>query len=435
MRLLSLFETAFTASLTPLISAASWKEAVPAVRARDALPKCTQSNGDLFTHPGIYHNCASLDRIQSQLAQGLEPFKTALDMTVQRGDTPFLKSSTWTAAGPFATVLFAGEDGHNIPLQSDGKAAYISTLGWYATGNSTWLSRSLSTIRAWSNTLVYMNEHIQGAEGMGYMTAAAEILRATAPYSGWGQNDTDQYNTMIHTVIANTPWNQTNGPTRGDRFFNQGVYGNSGVMATAVFAEIPDLYNQMVRQTTQCISTNPNVDPGLPCQFLGPEAGIYHGQVKEMGRDQAHPMGGLRGLSYMGLTAQIQNKTQPAPNYFTMADNRLAEAFHYYGKYNRLGYDYAPPYRPTNITQVRDTKVTIYNELNSTSRYKNYTEARSPVEAIGIGFYSFLKHGFRPSDFGNYTIELQQQGLYGWDVFEFGDTLSYQALTSFDFDG
>jgi hypothetical protein len=167
MRFLPLFETLLAASLTPLVSAASWQLAVPAMRTRDALPRCIQSKGSLFTHPGIYHDCASLDRIQSQHTQGLEPFKTTLDMTVQRGDTPILKSSTWTAAGPFATVLFGGDDGHNIPLQSDGKAACISTLGWYAAGNTTWLSRSLSTIRAWSSNLVYMNEHIQGAEGMG----------------------------------------------------------------------------------------------------------------------------------------------------------------------------------------------------------------------------------------------------------------------------
>ena len=79
-------------------------------------------------------------------------------------------------------------------------------------------------------------------------------------------------------------------------------------MATAVFAEIPYWYNRMVQQTTQCISPNANVDFAIPCTYLGADAGIYHGQVKEMGRDQAHPMGGLRGLSYMGLTASIGSK-------------------------------------------------------------------------------------------------------------------------------
>ncbi|VUC35190.1 unnamed protein product [Clonostachys rosea] len=394
------------------------------------LPSCTQSTGSGFTHPGIYHDCNSLDRIQKQYSEGLEPFKTSFDMVVDRSDTPYLTSETWTSEGPFETVIFAGKDGHNIPLQDDGKAVYISTLGWYATGNSTWLSRALTTIRGWSSTLTYMNDHIQGAEGLGYMTAAAEILRATSDFSGWGQNDTDQYNSMIDSVIANTPWNATNGPTRSNLFFNQGVYGNSGVMAVAVFAENAELYNQMVKQTTECVSNNPNVDPGLPCQFLGPETG-YNGQVKEMGRDQGHPLGSLRGLSYMGRTALLQKDFQDAPNYFTLAENRLAAAHEYHGQYNRLNFDYIPPYQETNATQVQETKVTIWTELNSTARYQNYTEGRSPVEAIGAGFYAFLKQGFKASDFGNYTIELQEQGEYGWDVFEFGDPDSYKELFNF----
>lgn len=54
---------------------------------------------------------------------------------------------------PYVEVIWAGDDGHNIPLQTDGKSAYIMTLGWYATGNTTWLDRSLTVIRAWSTQL------------------------------------------------------------------------------------------------------------------------------------------------------------------------------------------------------------------------------------------------------------------------------------------
>ncbi|KAI5843892.1 hypothetical protein DFP73DRAFT_631996 [Morchella snyderi] len=115
--------------LSTLLLAASATLAHP-LTPRAALPTCTQTTSLNvgFTHPGIYHSCASLNRIQSQIsaAPPFPPFTDAPTSVTSKSN--FLKSSAWSMSGPYAEVVFGGNDGHNIPLQPDGKAAYIWTV-------------------------------------------------------------------------------------------------------------------------------------------------------------------------------------------------------------------------------------------------------------------------------------------------------------------
>lgn len=201
---------------------------------------------------------ASLPKCTSSTAGG-----SILESSVSR--LPALQpDETWEMKGPFESVIWAGEDGHNIPLQTDGKSAYALTFGWYATANATWLSRAKEIILAWGSTLEYLNEQIQGGEGLAYMTAASEILRASSASSGWSESDTTVYLEMIQRIIA--PWAEDESLTRNDFFMNQGFYGNGGAMNVAVFSNNRTMYDDMVQHATVGANPDPSIDYAIPIQ-------------------------------------------------------------------------------------------------------------------------------------------------------------------------
>jgi hypothetical protein len=227
------------------------------------LPSCKSSTSGGFKHPGIYHDCDSLDRIQNNYQGGKPAYSKALENAVSR--LPALQpDETWEMDGPYETVAWAGEDGHNQLLMNDGKSAYALTLGWYATGNELWLSRAKQIVLGWAFTLKDLNDHIQGAEGMSYMTAAAEILRASASDSGWTKSNTENYLDMIDRITS--LWNETRGLVRPDLFMNQGAYGNSGAMAVAVFSEDRTMYDKMVFHATVGAHPDVTLDYAIPIQ-------------------------------------------------------------------------------------------------------------------------------------------------------------------------
>lgn len=86
-----------------------------AIAAEAKLPSCVTSQAGALKHPAIYHDCKSLHRIQDNYQQRKSAYFDSLDHVVSW--LPALQpDSTWTMAGPFETVSWAGRDGHNIPL-------------------------------------------------------------------------------------------------------------------------------------------------------------------------------------------------------------------------------------------------------------------------------------------------------------------------------
>lgn len=229
------------------------------------LPRCTPWSSQGFQHPGIYHDCASLERLQANYQSRKWAYLYSLNFSsTSIGLAALRPNATWAMQGPFPSVVWAGADGHNIPLQNDGKSAYGLTLGWFATGEPLWLSRALHIILSWAQTLVYLNEQIQGGEGLAYMTASAEILRASAGQSGWSRENTTAYLAMIERIIA--PWNETTGLTSDSFFMNQGFYGNGGAMAVAVFSNNRSMYQDMLYHASVGANPDPTLDYAIPIQ-------------------------------------------------------------------------------------------------------------------------------------------------------------------------
>ncbi|KAJ4212841.1 hypothetical protein NW759_011482 [Fusarium solani] len=302
-------------------------------------------------------------------------------------------------AGPFGTVSWAGGDGHNIPLQQDGKNAYYLTLAWYATGTEIWLTRAKNTILAWGSTLKDLNEHIQGGEGLAYMTAAAEILRASASDSGWSSENTKTYLGMIDRISAG--WNETRGLVGPNFFMNQGAYGNSGAMNVAVFSDNRDLYEDMVYHATVGANPDPSIDYAIPIQISGDKD--FYGQVTEMGPR-------IQGTSGV--------------DFFTQNSSRLLAGWEYWSRYNSGDDDV--PWEPKATPPA--TSDEVYAKLNDISRGRNYANdtALHPLETIGVAYHEYYRRG-DASEMPHHLAYMKWQGL-GWDAFEWGDDGSLKAI-------
>lgn len=89
----------------------------------------------------------------------------------------------------------------------------------------------------------------------------------------------------------------------------------------------------MVKQATVGTNPDPSVNYAIQLQISGDTE--YYGQVTEIGRDQTHPMGTLRAVSYMGLTAFIQGKIGGSlTNFVTVYNSRLLAGWEYWATYN-----------------------------------------------------------------------------------------------------
>lgn len=249
------------------------------------------------------------------------------------------------------------------------------------------------------------------------MTTAAEILRAS-PASGWTSTDTANYLAMFERIRAQ-PWADSDSLSGAAFFMNQGAYGDSAVMALAVFAEDSELYNTMVHQATVGDHPDITLDHAISGQISAKPD--YYDQVTEMGRDQGYPMGTLRAVSYMDLTALIQGKIGGVQtNFFKHNNTRLIAGWEYWGAYNGGG-DV-----PWEERVVRPGSGEVWTVVSETSRESDYNDGKSPVEAIGVGYHQYFRMGLAGS-MPKYMAYLGSLGL-GFDTFEFGDPKNVAAL-------
>jgi hypothetical protein len=127
-----------------------------------------------------------------------------------------------------------------------------------------------------------------------------------------------------------------------------------------------------------------------------------------MGRDEYHPMGTLRGLSFMGHTSQVQKGI----DFFSLEGNRLLAGWEYWATYNN-GTEVA--WEPLRIT-MNGTE--WYNATSTSGRGRNYEQYWQPVEAIGVGYYEYFRRG-QIKNMTNLATYMSWQGVR-WSTFEWG---------------
>ena len=149
--------------------AATVAAAVPAAPASAA--------GAVFTHPGLLHTRADLDRMAAKVKAGTAPYKAGFaKLTANRH-----AQSTWTA-NPQATVYRGlGTPENYRTLYNDIHAAYQNALRWHVTGDTAHADTAVAILNAWSAKLTSLEssaDRFLAAGLYGYQFAnAAELVR------------------------------------------------------------------------------------------------------------------------------------------------------------------------------------------------------------------------------------------------------------------
>jgi gliding motility-associated-like protein len=280
-----------------------------------------------FTHPGILHTTASLDRIKINANTEQNPWAAATYAKLLAYND--LNSGPQTAYAIVNREMSGNTSDESRAMSAQSQRAYRCAILWVITGNINYAKKSIEILNAWSRTL---QEITGGAEklvaawyGFGFVNAA-EILRHRGG-SGWSAGGIDSAETMFRTKFYNKI-----------SMFQGGHAGNwdtaicRTIMGIGVFTGDSDMYelgrNRLVSTTLTVSGTLKNYISGS-----GGWAGAT-GQCYESGRDQEHPQMGLGGIADACEIAYNQNN---ATQIYELFSNKLLLGTEYTAQYN-LGY-------------------------------------------------------------------------------------------------
>ena len=288
-----------------------------------------------FTHPGLLHTRADLDRMRQRVAAGQEPWQSGFEKL--RADR--CSRADWRLNGPREVVTRSPlNSSGNAQMVMDGNAAYQNALMWCITGDEGHAKKAVEILNAWSGTLKRMDGcDVQLSAGLnGFKFAnAAELMRHT--YPAWRRDDVARFEQMLLEAIY---------PPLKD--FAPHANGNwdaaciKTILAIGVFCNDGALFERAARYYRE------GKGNGCLTHYVINETG----QCQESGRDQQHTQLGLSLLAEACEVAWNQGV-----DLYGEADNRLLKGFEYTARYN-LGFEqtFAPhtdttgKYRHTRIS-------------------------------------------------------------------------------------
>jgi fibronectin type 3 domain-containing protein/regulation of enolase protein 1 (concanavalin A-like superfamily) len=265
-----------------------------------------------FTHPGVAHTLADLDRMKTKVAAAQQPWLSGYNALAADSHS----SSSYVMRGPFATV--SRNPSQNLSQwEDDCSAAYQNALMWYITGNTAHANKAIQILDGWSGTLTAINgadaRLTAGLQGHKFI-AAAEIIRHTN--AGWTQTGITNCTNFIRNVLV--PINRMYGGG------NWGQIGAVGVMAAGVFLDDHALFNEAVNSLKYGAPTECDVGIG---NYVNPQ-----GWSMEADRDVGHWALGLRNIAVGAQIAWCQGV-----DIWSHLNYRLLLAHEYLGEYNLGG--------------------------------------------------------------------------------------------------
>lgn len=331
--------------------------------------------GGTFTHPGLLHSRANLERMKVMVSENVEPFKSGFE--VFKADP---------ASMPDYRVRGGGEEiGRNPSVNfgefdADANASYQLALMWAITGQKACADKAIEIINAWSGSLKRVSGRdavLMGGLGPFKMVNAAEILRYTN--TGWSEADIRQCEQMFLTVIY--PAIRDFAPFANG---NWDIAAIQTVMAIGVFCSDEAIFERGLRYY---VNGSGN---GRLTHYIIDQSG----QCQESGRDQQHTQLGLALLA-----ACCETAWQQGLDLYAYADYRLLKGFEYTAKYN-LGQevpftgilDRTGKYRHEEIStkgrgQLRSVYEMVYNHyVNRVNMAAPYTQkAAEQIRPEGPG--------------------------------------------------
>jgi hypothetical protein len=279
---------------------------VDAPVARDAAPSG-------FTHPGINVDRAMLDFVKGKIAEGADPWKTALASTMKST----YASSSYTPA-PVADVdcgSYSNPDIGCTAEMDDAIAAFTQALLFAYTGTASYAAKAIQIMNAWSAVLTEhtnTNAPLQSAWAGSVFPRAAEIIRYSN--AGWAAADIAQFETMLRTAYLPTVINgsKSNGNwelSMAEATAAIGVFLDD----QATFSAALSLWRGRVPAYVYLTTDGPT--PVLPPDGYGAssltaywynQTMLVDGVCQETCRDLGHVQYGLAAMINAAETARIQ---------------------------------------------------------------------------------------------------------------------------------
>jgi hypothetical protein len=265
-------------------------------------------------HPGGLHTLADLERMKAQVAAGAHPWID--DWKVLVADPQ--AQNTYTAA-PIADM-----GANRQRADADAHAAYLNTIRWYISGDTSHADAAVRICNAWSSTLNAVPSST-GLVGLPIMSFAlvGELLRI---YSGWNATDFGRFKNMMATYLY---------PSVHDFLTN---HLGTCISYLTTSWDAPNM--AAVLATGVLLDDRAKFDEAVNYYESGPGNGaIAHavwmlqpgniGQASESGRDQEHATLGIADLGVMAQVAWNQGL-----DLFGYDNNRLLAGAEYLAQYN-----------------------------------------------------------------------------------------------------
>jgi len=270
-----------------------------------------------FVHPGGLHTRADLDRMKAKVAAGAHPWIDDWNLLI--ADPKAQK--TYNAA-PAANMGASRQR-----ADADAHAAYLNTLRWYISGDTTYAACAVRICNAWSATVnqIPTGNDISGLGGIPIFdfAVAGELLRT---YPGWAPADFARFKNMMLTywypVCSNFLINH-NGSCVSHYWANWDACNIGAVLTIGVLCDDTAKYNQGVEYFKNGAG-NGSINNAVP--YVHPN-GL--GQWQESGRDQEHAQ---LGVGFLGSVCQVA--WNQGTDLFAYNSNRLLAGAEYVARAN-----------------------------------------------------------------------------------------------------
>ncbi len=297
-----------------------------------------------FVHPGVLVNTGQLEFVRRKVAQGVEPWRSAL---VAARASAYADEAYTPQPVP---VIKCGPTSPDIgcdALLSDATAAYTQALAWYYTGHTSYARTAIRILDAWASTQTGQEDSdgpLYSAWAAELFPRAAEIIRYT--YPGWPSAKITRFSNLLTQVyrpaiLGGDPWANSNWElAMADGLIDIGVFTDSrktfDAGVTMWQRRVPAYiylktdgpqpitppggkYDTTVRLNCFWLWTSgPNYNACVTANPAVATTTFYNGQTQEFCRDFTHV-----GMSYAAIIDAAETARMQGVNLYAQQATRL----------------------------------------------------------------------------------------------------------------
>lgn len=270
-----------------------------------------------FVHPGGLHTQSDLDRMKEKVTAGVHPWIDDWNKLIEDPQ----------AQNTYSAGARANMGSSRQRADADAHAAYLNTIRWYISGDTTYAECAVRICNAWSNAVnqVPTGTDIPGLSGIPIFdfALAAEVLRI---YPGWNTTDFNKFKNMMETYwypVCHDFLIRHNDACISHYWANWDIANTGALIAMGVLCDDTAKFNEGVRYFKEGGGAG-NINNA-----------VYHlfspnlGQWQESGRDQEHAQLGVGMMAYYCQVAYNQGI-----DLFGYENNKLMAGGEYVAKTN-----------------------------------------------------------------------------------------------------